>query len=184
VKFQQSALAHKWLDGLKGIEIGGSAHNAFGLDTINVDYTDDMTTVFKLEEVKLCGEAMSVDVVARGDKLPFPDKSFDFVLSSHVIEHIFDPIGALREWSRVARKYVYTVVPHPDRTFDKGRPITTLDELRARPHMPEPLENAHFNVWRLEDFIPACWEADLLVVDVCDPDDKVGNGFAVVCQVP
>ena len=37
MKFRESAIAHKYLDGLKGIEIGGSAHNPFGLDTINVD---------------------------------------------------------------------------------------------------------------------------------------------------
>lgn len=37
MKFPESALAHKYLDGLKGIEIGGAAHNSFGLDTINVD---------------------------------------------------------------------------------------------------------------------------------------------------
>ncbi len=46
MKFRESQLAHKYLDGLKGLEIGGSEHNSFGLDTLNVDYTDDMTTVF------------------------------------------------------------------------------------------------------------------------------------------
>ena len=39
---RDSALAHRWLDGLRGVEIGGAAHNAFGLDTINVDRTRDM----------------------------------------------------------------------------------------------------------------------------------------------
>lgn len=43
MKFQESALAHKLLDGLNGIEIGGSAHNSFGLNTRNVDYTKQMT---------------------------------------------------------------------------------------------------------------------------------------------
>jgi hypothetical protein len=33
MKFMESKLAHQYLDGLKGIEIGGSAHNSFGLDT-------------------------------------------------------------------------------------------------------------------------------------------------------
>ena len=35
--FQESALAHELLDGLSGLEIGGGMHNAFGLDTLNVD---------------------------------------------------------------------------------------------------------------------------------------------------
>ena len=42
MKFKDSQLAHKYLDGLKGLEIGGSAHNPFNLDTLNVDYTDDI----------------------------------------------------------------------------------------------------------------------------------------------
>lgn len=36
-KFRESPLAHRLLDGLTGLEIGGAAHNAFGLDVLNVD---------------------------------------------------------------------------------------------------------------------------------------------------
>ena len=39
--FPESKLAHKYLDNLIGIEIGGSAHNSFGLNTINVDNYND-----------------------------------------------------------------------------------------------------------------------------------------------
>jgi SAM-dependent methyltransferase len=98
--FPESPTVHRYLDGLCGLEIGGSAHNAFGVDTQNVDYTGDLTTVFKKAEVELCGEAMAVDIVAPGDALPLPDKSVDFILSSHVIEHFWDPIKALMEWRR------------------------------------------------------------------------------------
>jgi hypothetical protein len=42
-----SQLAHKLLDGLKGIEIGGGAHNAFHLDTINVDKYEGMSSLKK-----------------------------------------------------------------------------------------------------------------------------------------
>jgi hypothetical protein len=31
MKFREHALAHKFLDGLKGLEIGAAAHNPFGL---------------------------------------------------------------------------------------------------------------------------------------------------------
>ena len=46
-RYRESALAHDFLDGLKGLEIGGSYHNAFGLDTLNVDFTRELTTEFK-----------------------------------------------------------------------------------------------------------------------------------------
>ena len=38
--FPESKIAHQYLDHLKGIEIGEAAHNAFGLNTINVDDLD------------------------------------------------------------------------------------------------------------------------------------------------
>lgn len=54
-KAKENTLAHQLLKVLRGIEIGTSAHNPFGLNTLNVDYTDDYTTVYKKEEISLCG---------------------------------------------------------------------------------------------------------------------------------
>ena len=49
-----------------------------------------------------------------GRRLPWTDGSVDAVFSSHVLEHIDDPIGALRDWFRVLRVggYVVCHVPH------------------------------------------------------------------------
>lgn len=134
MKFKESKLAHKYLDGLKGLEIGGSAHNAFGLDTLNVDYTDDMNTVFKRAEIELCGEAMGVDIVAYGDALPVGDSTQDFVISSHVIEHMFDPIKTLKEWHRVVKNegVIFTIAPITAHVPGEVRPTTTLKELIDR----------------------------------------------------
>ena len=48
--FKESALAHQLLDGMKGLEVGGALHNAFGLDTVNVDLYADLDTVYKQAE--------------------------------------------------------------------------------------------------------------------------------------
>jgi len=187
MKFKESEMAHRWLDGLKGVEIGGSAHNAFGLDTINVDYTDDMTTEFKRAEMSMCMEAMPVDVVSRGDELPFANDEYDFVISSHVIEHFFDPIKAICEWVRVAKNYVFIICPHPDALeSDRDKPITTLQDLIERNRdMPEPEVDTHehYTRWTLDTFLEMCEYLGLVVCDALDPDDKVGNGFAVVIDV-
>lgn len=188
MKFRESALAHHYLDGLEGLEIGGSAHNAFGLNTSNVDYTGDMDTIFKLHEVELCGEAMPVDIVAPGDKLPLPDKSVDFVISSHVIEHFFDPIGALKEWARVARKYIYVICPQPwALETDKVLTITgwqeLLDRHEGRIKPPDVDTHEHYTRWTCQTFVMMCNNVGLNVIDFQDPDDKVGNGFAVVIQL-
>lgn len=59
------------------------------------------------------------------------DKIYDFVLSSHTIEHTANPLRALREWVRVLRRdgVVVLLVPHRDHTFDHRRPVTALQHL-------------------------------------------------------
>ncbi|MBN2755472.1 MAG: methyltransferase domain-containing protein, partial [Candidatus Goldbacteria bacterium] len=187
--FPESALAHKLLDGLRGLEIGGSAHNPFGLNTKNVDYTGDMNTVFKREEVKICGKAMPVDIVAYGDKLPVQDNSQDFVVSSHVLEHFFDPIAALKEWYRVVKNggYLFMIVPHKERTFDKEKERTTLKELIGRHEgrfKNRKLNyHDHFSFWITEDVVEIIKYLNWEIAEIMDTDDKVGNGFTVAVKV-
>jgi len=186
-KFKESDLAHSLLDGLKGIEIGGSYHNAFGLDTLNVDYTAEYT-IFKRHEVELCGEAMPVDIVASGDNLPLEDKSVDFVISSHVIEHFFDPIAAIKEWIRVARKYVYIICPQRDALpSDIGRPLTTywevLDRHTGATQPPETDTHEHYSVWTAVTFLEMCEKQGWNVCNIQGIDDKVGNGFTIVLKL-
>jgi SAM-dependent methyltransferase len=187
-RFRESSLAHRYLDGLKGLEIGGSYHNAFGLDTLNVDFTPEMNTEFKREEIALCGAAMPVDIVAHGSKIPVPAKSYDFVLSSHVIEHFFDPLGALEEWRRIARRYIFIICPQPTALeADRSKSITSLRELKLRHsgHVAPPVEDdhQHYTRWTSGTFVQMCRYCGFNVVDVHDPDDKVGNGFTIVIDV-
>jgi SAM-dependent methyltransferase len=184
--FPESAAVHRYLDGLQGVEIGGSAHNAFGVDARNVDYCADMTTVFKLGEIELCGEAMPVDIVASGDELPLDDKSVDFVLSSHVIEHFWDPIKTLFEWRRVARKYIVIICPQRGALpSDISKPLTSLHQLYCRNRgtkvrSPEDDPHGHHSRWTSVTFRRMCEACGFKVIEVLDPDDKVGNGFMVV----
>ncbi len=185
--FHESALAHKLLDGLRGIEIGGSAHNPFGLHTLNVDYTDDYTTVFKKQEIELAGECMKVDVVASGDELPFKDNTVDFVISSHVIEHFYDPVKTIEEWLRVVRPggYVFIIAPHRDRIGDLAGPRTLPAEIIDRhehPNPPKVDDHRHYSCWKTEDFVGFCRHYGWKIIAVQDVDDKVGNGFTVVIQ--
>lgn len=186
---KESALAHLILDGLRGIEIGASAHNAFGLNTLNIDYTDENNTAFKQEEIKHTGTFAHVDIVSPGDDLPFKDGFWDFVISSHVIEHFYDPIKTVQEWLRVVKPggFVYIIAPHKERTFDRDRPRTPLAELIERhehPNPPVPDHHGHYSVWITQDFIELCAHFGWPVVAVQDTDDKVGNGFTIVIQKP
>jgi SAM-dependent methyltransferase len=181
IRRQRSQFVSSYLSGLKGIEIGAASHNRFYLDTINVDRFASNDTVYKREERRLAMRAAKVDVVAPGDALPFGDDSYDFVFSSHVIEHFPDPLKALHEWVRVARRYVVVIAPHRDRTFDSGRRFTSVNELLERHRTGFTSdEDKHWSVWSLESFLAMCDATELSVLDHQDPDDKVGNGFTVV----
>jgi SAM-dependent methyltransferase len=50
-------------------------------------------------------------VEGKVEALPFADKSFDTVICTHVLEHVLDFAGALRELRRVARRRLIIVVP-------------------------------------------------------------------------
>jgi SAM-dependent methyltransferase len=198
--FPESALAHQLLDGLVGLEIGGAAHNAFGLDTLNVDRvaTDHPDfTPYASEQMRLCGAVMPVDIVAPGDAIPVPGKSYDFVISSHVIEHFYDPISAIREWMRIARKYIFIICPLRDALeSDRDKPLTELQEhierfAKAGPHYLKGVDllqvhtDEHHSRWEPQGFSNMLmwiyaqewgegWETHKIEV----PDLKVGNGMA------
>ena len=166
------------------IEIGGAAHNRYPVDALNVDRAPKPDAAYRDAQMELAGEIARVDLVAEGDDLPLADKSTDFVLASHVIEHFPDPVGALLEWERVATRYLFIVVPHHERTFDADRPLTPVDELMRR--HDEGLtseEDRHWSVWDCAGFVDLCRAVGLEVVATEDPDRKVGNGFAVVVAV-
>lgn len=59
------------------------------------------------------------------------DASYDFILSSHCLEHVANPLLALQEWRRVVRSggHLVLILPDPTRSFDHRRPITTLAHL-------------------------------------------------------
>jgi ubiquinone/menaquinone biosynthesis C-methylase UbiE len=162
-----------------------------------------METEFKLGEIALCGEAMPVDVVAEGDKLPFKNSQYDYVISSHVIEHFFDPVKAIKEWLRVIKKggYIFIIAPNQHALPIETRPCTTLKEIIARHDGKlkvkdvsmvgghnvfvsgkEMLERGHYSVWNLPEFLEICDHYKFKVVESLEQDDKVGNGFCVIIQ--
>lgn len=200
--FPEHWLAHELLDGLSGLEIGAAAHNPFGLRTRNVATPEGAE--FYAEEQRAMGvEPAPVDIWASGDQIPVPGRSEDFILSSHVLEHLPNVIGAFLEWDRIVREggYVFLIVPlHGALPQDAERELTPLA------HFVECYQRG----WNLDthptDGVPGgrmghyhTFTPDSLtdVVDwmrgnqLCawelvareDVDSKVGNGFTLVFRV-
>ncbi|MBI5510714.1 MAG: class I SAM-dependent methyltransferase [Deltaproteobacteria bacterium] len=192
VGFRESMLAHRWLDGLHGLEVGPSVSNGFGLPTRNVGRRDK---IYEREQLQAVGCFAPLHIEANADALPVPDGSQDFVLSSHVVEHCPDLIGTLREWFRVIRVngILFIIAPHRDAApSDVGRPLTTwetLVDLHHRRVTDADLADqgvaghCHYHVFSpttLKSFIEQIFGAALVLVEEQERDDKVGNGFTLV----
>jgi SAM-dependent methyltransferase len=70
--------------------------------------------------------------VSEASELSFiPEGSYDFLLSSHMLEHSANPLRALYEWQRVLKVdgTLLLVLPHKDGTFDHRRPVTSLEHM-------------------------------------------------------
>lgn len=91
-------------------------------------------------------------VLGMGEALPFRDKSFDFVIASHVLEHSTDPENFLRELQRVAKAgYIETPDAFMERInpyWDHRSEVTVRDgvlEVRKKPSWcPDPELVAHY----------------------------------------
>jgi SAM-dependent methyltransferase len=62
------------------------------------------------------------------------DASYDFVVASHSLEHIANPIKALKEWLRLIKTdgYIILILPERSKCFDHKRNVSKLDTLLAQ----------------------------------------------------
>lgn len=79
------------------------------------------------------GKPTNADFITDATNLFFAaNESLDFVCSSHVLEHIANPLGAINEWKRVLKKrgIIYAGVPDKRYTFDNKRKRTPLSHIK------------------------------------------------------
>ena len=115
----------RWLPpgtGLIGTEIGAGASPLPRLEPAPI-YVD----CFK----SFGAEPNRADFYGHACALPFHDHALDYVIASHVLEHVANPIAALVEWQRVVRPggIIYLVVPDRRATWEHGRGLTPVSHL-------------------------------------------------------
>lgn len=83
---------------------------------------------FVFDPVKSPGEQF---ILEREGLRSLPDASYDFVLSSHMLEHTANPLGLLQHWKRLLKPggHLMLILPHRDGSFDHHRPVTALAHL-------------------------------------------------------
>jgi glycosyltransferase involved in cell wall biosynthesis/SAM-dependent methyltransferase len=200
--FREHALAHQLLDGLEGLEIGAAAHNPFGLRARNVALPDANEFYAEHSRQEIIVPA-AVDIWAPADNIPVPDRSEDFIISSHLVEHLPNLIEAFVEWDRILRDggYVFMIVPLKGAlSADKSRELTPLSHfvedynqkltLDTHPTDGVPGERAgHYHTFTPDSLLEVvhfmrqkglCGWALVAREDV---DTKVGNGFTLVFKV-
>ncbi len=134
----------------EGVEIGALASPLWLPPGAAVLFVD------KFDYEKLCAHNPDVpreairrpDVVCDTDTLDgLPSGRFDFLIACHVLEHAHDPIRALLAWHRVLKPggRVLCILPDARYTFDRGRPLTTVE------HLLWDFENAGTERKRLSD---------------------------------
>src|SRR6185437_7103068 len=156
------------LSGKHGLEIGGPSHllqrvcpvySVIGsLDNVcfahETVWEGKRTQEFAFHDKKPAGKNFTLEAT---DLSAIPDRSYDFVISSHNLEHVANPVKALREWQRVliANGYLLLVLPDPKWTFDHWREVTPVSHMledyrkgtgeNDLTHLEEIVENHDYN---------------------------------------
>jgi len=208
--FNEMEIAHKFCKG-NGIELGAAAHNSFNLaGSINLSpFSDHEGTIdhndflfYKDAQADVCGHYALVDVVGEADATGLPSHSQDYVISSHVVEHLPNLIAAFLEWNRILKPGGIVFMIFPKRNAapaDSRRPLTPLDHfiddynskqtIHTHPILEGHGMRGHYHVFSLNSMLELIkWCNDNLSLGwkieyTEETDSKVGNGHTVVARV-
>jgi len=147
-------LSYRYLRG-SGIEIGALQNPLEVRPDAHIRYADRLTVAEarahypELDQMGLVTPTIICDATSL---TPVADRSVDFVIANHVLEHLTDPLSALREWLRVLRPggHAYVAVPDHANPLDRLRPITPPDHMIADFEMRAQrldLDRAHYSEW-------------------------------------
>jgi predicted SAM-dependent methyltransferase len=114
-------------------------------------YVDRLSRAgLQLHYPELKDDIVTPDLLADAAQLPVPPATLDFLIASHVLEHLPLPLRALRSWYDALAPGGVLLLKIPDMrySFDVHRPRTTLAHLLQEHANPEGFDNrAHYAEW-------------------------------------
>ncbi len=150
LRWAENKLLARHLRG-RGIEIGALWRKFPVPDHARVFYVDRIPDDdLQQHYSEVSQPIVAPDVVADAMQLPFPAGSLDFVIASHVLEHLPFPLAALRHWYDVLRPGGVLLLKIPDKryTFDVKRRRTPIAHLIAEEANRTTFDKpAHFADW-------------------------------------
>jgi GT2 family glycosyltransferase len=93
-----------------GLNLGAGAVRLEGVSSLNVDERESG----QVGTGGTKGIPADTDIVADICSVPLPDESQDFLVASHVLEHVADCVQALQEWKRLLKPGGKLIVTVPD----------------------------------------------------------------------
>jgi SAM-dependent methyltransferase len=113
--------------------------------------------------------AIPVDLATGGDAMKLPPRvgGYDYIFSSHCLEHLADPIGALEHWKASLRKggVLFLYLPHPDMEY--WLPVNN---------------RKHLHSWQPREMVKML--RDLGFADVMHSERDFAWSFTVVARIP
>ena len=118
----------------KGLEIGPLHRPMVRHEGMDIDYIDRCTVKELREHYPELNDLPLVEPNIIGDAETLSgikDKTYDFLIAAHVIEHMRNPLSALEQWCRVVkpRGKIYLIVPDKRVTFDRNRVRTNIEHI-------------------------------------------------------
>lgn len=202
------ALATRYCIG-RGIELGAAAHNPFELpDCLKVAPCDGRQSLYPQdfddfnryvsEQMRISDEVAEVDLLGDFQSIDADDGVFDYVVSSHVIEHVPNVFAAYIESARVLRRDGIFFCIFPKRTasiHDAVRPLSTLEDMIeayeqgvSMGNMPSEDWRGHYQVFSLQsmlrvvNYLNRHELCQWLVECVEETDSKGLNGHTLVLR--
>lgn len=107
--------------------------------------------------------ATPIDLSRGGDAMALPPGAYDYIFSSHCLEHLADPVAALEHWAALLKPggVLFLYLPHPDMTY----------------WLPQH-NRKHLHSWRPAEMAQLL--RDLGLVDVLHGERDLTWSFAVV----
>lgn len=143
-RYQRSLLVQKYLKG-RGAEIGAGVQPMLVPLGSHTTYIDRVPTEYWKSQEYWANEWMvEPDILDEAETLAtIADAQFDFLIAGHVLEHVEDPVAALKAWLRVVRPGGHLLIAVPDMRHcgEEHRPLTTVEHF-LRDHAEGPAVSA------------------------------------------
>lgn len=150
LRWVENAFLRRHLHGT-GMELGALGRPFRVAAGTRVWYVDRMAGGgLRAQYAEVATPIVNPHVVADATELPVAPGTLDFIIASHLLEHLPFPLKALQKWHEALRPGGVLLLRVPDKrfTFDARREITTLEHLVEEHDHPERFDRRrHFADW-------------------------------------